>query len=248
MIDFIFTSQTIHDCILPALICMFAAFVQGTSGFGSALVAMPLLVMIMPAKVATPLCVLMGTIITTDLTIRLRHHVDIKTVGIFTAGCIPGIAAGVYLLGNFDDELMRRLLGIVLASYASWALFIKLPVLNLSKAWGGFAGFAAGMLGASLSTGGPPVIVYCSLLGWSRDRMKATLSAFFLVASIIIVTAHFFGGFITGEVLEIFAVSALPVLVGTWAGTALYNRMSHHTYIRLLLTLLLMAGLLLVIS
>ncbi len=239
---------TLYQYVLSALICLLASFVQGVSGFGSALVAMPLLMLIMPARMATPICVLMGVIITTDLTIRLRKHVDVKNMLVLSAGAVPGIFAGIYLLGHFDDQLLRRLLGVVLATYASWALFVKAPVLRLGRAWGAAAGFAAGALGAALSTGGPPVIIYCSLLGWNRDRLKATLSAFFLAASLVIVCAHVAAGFTTVTVLKLAGVNALPVLAGTWAGTALYNRMSEKGYIRLLLSLLLAAGLLLVIS
>ena len=234
--------------MIVASICFFASFVQGTSGFGSALVAMPLLIMVLPAKMATPLCVLMGVIITVDLTVRLRQHVDRTGVLLLTVGCLPGIAAGIYLLGNSDDVIMRRLLGGVLAAYACWALFVRLPRLTLHRAWGVAAGFAAGTLGAALSTGGPPAIIYCTLLGWERDRLKATLSAFFLITSVFTVTAHWAAGFTTPAVMKLFGASALPVLAGTWLGTAMYNRMSERGYIKVLLSLLLAAGLLLVIS
>ena len=141
--------------IIVAAICFFASFVQGTSGFGSALVAMPLLIMVLPAAMATPLCVLMGVIITVDLTIRLRRHVDTAGVMLLTAGCLPGIATGIYLLGNADDVIMRRLLGSVLAVYAAWSLCIRIPRVKIHRAWGIAAGFMAGTLGAALSTGGP---------------------------------------------------------------------------------------------
>ncbi len=238
----------IFDYVIIATICFFASFVQGTSGFGSALIAMPLLIMVLPARTATPLCVLMGSIITVDLTIRLRRYVAWGTVLLLSAGCMPGIAAGVYLLGNSDNIIMRRLLGLVLASYSVYALFIRLPRITLHPGWGVAAGFTAGALGASLSTGGPPAIVYCTLKGWGRDRFKATLSAFFLVTSLFTITAHWSAGFTTPAVLNLFAVSLLPVLAGTWFGTAVYNRISDRGYVKILLVLLLAAGLLLVIS
>ena len=234
--------------ITTAAVCFFASFVQGTSGFGSALVAMPLLILLMPAVMATPLCVLMGTIITVDLTIRLRRHVDRAGVMLLTAGCLPGIATGIYLLGNANDLIMRRMLGSVLAGYAAWSLFVRVPGVKLGRLWGIAAGFTAGTLGAALSTGGPPAIIYCTLLKWDRHRLKATLSAFFLVTSLFTVTAHWLAGFTTPAVLKLFGASALPILAGTWLGTAVYNRMSEHGYIRILLCLLLAAGLLLVIS
>lgn len=231
-----------------AAICFLGSFVQGTSGFGSALIAMPLLIMLLPARMATPLCVLMGLIITIDLTVRMRRHVDWHNVLVLTTGCLPGIAAGIYLLGVCDDILMRRLLGAVLACYAGYALFIRLPQIRLGGVWGVTAGFAAGTLGAALSTGGPPAIIYCTLMGWRRNRLKATLSAFFLVTSLVTVAAHWAAGFTTHAVLKLFGVSIAPVLAGTWLGTALYNRISEHGYIKILLCLLLGAGLLLVFS
>ena len=238
----------LNHYMLTAGVCLFASFVQGTSGFGSALVAMPLLITFLPARTATPLCILMGLIITTDLTIRLRKHVDWRQTGLLTLGCIPGIAAGIYLLGSCNDVMMRKLLGGVLAAYSTYALFIRLPQVNIASPWGIIAGFAAGTLGASLSTGGPPAIIYCTLQGWDRHRMKATLSAFFLITSLVTIPAHIAAGFTTASVLKLFAASALPVLAGTWLGSALYNRISQASYIKILLVLLLAAGLLLVFS
>ncbi len=238
----------VFEYIFVALVCFFASFVQGTSGFGSALVAMPLLLMVLPARTATPLCVLMGVIITVDLTRRLYRHVDRVGVLLLSAGCLPGIAVGIYLLGNWNDALMRRLLGVVLACYAAWALFVRVPKVTIGRVWGLVAGLATGILGAALSTGGPPAIIYCTLQTWDRDRMKATLSAFFFFTGSVTVMAHWMAGFTTATVLKLFVVSIVPVLLGTWLGTVVYNRMSEHGYVRVLLSLLLIAGLLLVIS
>ena len=65
---------------LIALIFLAAGFVQGISGFGSALVAMPLLALVVDVKTAVPLCVLNGLLITLFLTLRLKAHINWRKI------------------------------------------------------------------------------------------------------------------------------------------------------------------------
>ncbi|WP_456384925.1 TSUP family transporter, partial [Desulfolithobacter sp.] len=60
--------------LLAGTVFLAAGFVQGLTGFGSALVAIPLLSLLMDVKTAVPLCTLNGMIITMYLGWRLRNH------------------------------------------------------------------------------------------------------------------------------------------------------------------------------
>jgi uncharacterized membrane protein YfcA len=73
----------LYDHYIPVALISFAAgLVQGLSGFGSALVAMPLLLLFMPARVAAPFCILMGLVITLQLGIGLKKHLDFRKIAL----------------------------------------------------------------------------------------------------------------------------------------------------------------------
>ncbi len=231
--------------MLPYLfvVCIFfaAGFTQGVTGFGSALVAMPLLLLFLGAKTAVPLCVLNGLIITGFLSIQLKIHLEWRKILPLVLGCLPGIVVGIVVLKNANDDLIRLLLGVMLLGYVSYSFWVKPKERNLHLVWAYMAGFATGCIGSAFSAGGPPTIIYTTLTGWNKDAIKATLSGFFFVTAICIATAHALSGFTSVAVLQYFCASGLSVLLGVWAGSKLYARFSRETYLRavwLLLTIM----------
>ena len=228
-------------------IAFFAGLIQGLCGFGSALFAMPLLLQFLPARIATPFCILMGLVITSILSLDLKRHLDWEKIGPIFIGCIPGIAVGTYFLKTVDNGIIKLLLGLILIFYSLFKLFVSVRQKRLNRLWGVLAGFFTGAIGAAFSAGGPPTIIYTSLNDWKKDEIKATLSGFFLLTGILIAIAHILSGITTWTVIRFFMISAIPVTLGTMLGTRLYNRLTHKGYLRLIYTMLLVMGVLLII-
>ncbi|MCJ7602219.1 MAG: sulfite exporter TauE/SafE family protein, partial [Desulfobulbaceae bacterium] len=131
-----------------ALIFLAAGFTQGVSGFGSALVAMPLLLLFIDAKTAVPLCMLNGLIITAFLSLQLRRHVDWRKISPLLIGCMPGIYVGARFLKEADSNLIKLLLGVMLVSYALYNMFCKLRPRRIAPFWPYIAGFFTGVIGS----------------------------------------------------------------------------------------------------
>ncbi len=232
--------------ILVASIAFLAGLIQGLCGFGSALFAMPLLLQFLPARTATPFCILIGLIITSILSIDLKRHLDWKKIGPIFTGCIPGIAVGTHFLKTVDNGVIKVLLGLLLISYSLFKLFISARQKGLNRLWGVLAGFFTGAIGAAFSAGGPPTIIYTSLNDWKKDEIKATLSGFFLLTGILIAAAHALSGITSWTVIKFFIISIVPVSLGTILGTRLYSRLTHRGYLRLVYIILLGMGFLLI--
>jgi len=228
--------------ILLVPIFFLAGLVQGVTGFGSALVAMPLLLFFLDARTSVPLCILNGLAITAFLSMQLKHHMDWKKIQPLFAGCIPGIFAGTAFLKRADNDTVKILLGTMLVAYALYRLCARPRPIGMHRAWSLLAGFATGAIGAAFSAGGPPAIIYTTLTGWSKDGIKATLSGFFLITGILTATAHAIMGLITTQVLHHLSVSIGAVLLGTWAGSLLYGRLGREIYIRGVLLILFAMG------
>ncbi len=227
-------------------ISFFAGLTQGLTGFGSALVAMPFFIQILPAKLAVSLSILNGLLITTILTIR--HRSDIKSGNILPLiiGSVPGILLGINFLRYADEILIKRILGAIIILYSIYSLSRK-RTLNkrLSRIWGIVAGFLTGIIGASFSAGGPPTIIYVTLSGWKKDEIKGTLSAFFLFTGIFISTGHLFTGISNKTTYFLFLLNAPFILSGVFLGMKAYRAIPYATYLKLVLILLLAMGCLL---
>lgn len=237
------------DHYLLTLIILFCgAFTQGVTGFGSALVSLPLLVLFMDIHTAVPLCVLNGLLITAFLSLQLKSHLDWQKIGPLLIGCLPGIVAGAVFLKKTSEPLFLLLLGLMLISYALYRLLLKPRTRKLHRNWGVIAGFFTGAISAAFSAGGPPTIIYTTLTGWSNHEIKATLSLFFFMGGIFTVLAHLVSGIATSEAFMVFGYSLPAVLTGVWSGSLLYKRFKTEGYIKLILIALLLMGVMMLYS
>jgi len=219
-----------------------AGLLQGLTGFGSALLAMPLLTLFLDFRSAVPLCLLNGMIITGYLSIQLRRHLTIKKIGPLLAGALPGILFGTFMLTHVHGPILQACLGVLLVCYCVWALFRPPVRIGLGPAWAGIAGFASGAIGAAMSASGPPVIIYVSLSDWPKDETKATLTGFFISTGMLTLISQGLSGLITPEVLYLFIFCAPWVLAGTFIGIKLYSRLDTTRYLRLVILTLLGLG------
>ncbi|MBU0665594.1 MAG: sulfite exporter TauE/SafE family protein [Proteobacteria bacterium] len=236
----------IQFCI--SLIFLLAGFVQGMTGFGSALVAMPLLSLCIDVKSAVPLCTLNSVVITTFLALKLKKHLDGEKIFPLCIAAIPGMFVGVTLLKKVSSENLSIGLGVLLVMYACYNLLIKIRQRKLHPVWSYLAGFSSGAIGAAFSAGGPPTIIYATLNDWDKDEIKATLSGFFLFNSYLNATAHAVSGLTTVSVLSSFFYSAPFVLLGTVLGSFCYGRIDRSIYLKVIFAFLILMGTMMIVT
>ncbi len=234
--------------IIVALIFFSAGFLQGVSGFGSALLAMPLLVLVIDVREAVTLSLLNGLLINLFMSLQLKSHLDWRKILPLISGCVPGIYVGVNILKKVNQAYIKCSLGVLIISYALYCLFGRLQQRSIGRGWGFVAGFATGTIGSAFSAGGPPSIIYTTLTGWRKDEIKATLAALFFFTTILATAAHYFSGLTTLPVMRLYGVTALPVLVGVFFGVQFSKRIATKTYLIIIYYLLIVLGVMLVIS
>lgn len=235
------------DFIAIGLIFFLTGWVQGISGFGSALIAIPLLTLFIDIKEAVPLCTLTSLIITTYLGIQLRKHFHRKKILPLCLGTIPGIIIGVTVLKTVPSQTILTLLGTLLVAYSLYSLLFTIKPRSLHKAWGYLVGFCSGSIGAAFSTGGPPVIIYSTMNNWSRNEIKATLTAYFCFNSYLAASAHAIGGLTTLVVLKYFLISSPFVLLGTAFGSYCYRFFRKEIYLKIVLSFLVLMGIMMIL-
>ena len=228
--------------LISCLIFLLAGLIQGLTGFGGGLVAIPLLCLIMDVKEAVPLSILSGLAITTVMAWNLWQHMDRRKILPMLIGSLPGIVAGTLLLKVADPVVINRMLGLLLISISGINLTFKPRPINPSTVWGYIAGFFSGAITASVGAGGPPVIIYTTLTDWKKDEIKATLTGFFVLNGYITAAVHAGTGVINGTTLRIFVATLAFVLLGTYLGSAISGRINRRTYLRIVYLLLMVLG------
>ena len=224
------------------LIFFFAGTIQGLTGFGAALVAIPLLVLLIDIKIAVPLCVLNGLVMITSLVFHLRRHMDLRKILPLIIGSIPGVILGTSLLTSVSAYTIKAFLGVTLMIYSLYNLFTKRITLELGSSWGVISGFLTGTLTAMVSAGGPPTIIYTALTKWDKQTIKATLTGFFAFNTYFTVTVYVLNGVIGETTWWYFAFSFPFVLLGAYLGTRISSFISREIYIRLIYIFLFFMG------
>ncbi|WP_415714247.1 sulfite exporter TauE/SafE family protein [Maridesulfovibrio sp.] len=231
--------------LVPAIF-LIAGLLQGLTGFGSALIAMPLLAFIIDIKTAVAVCTLCGITINLKMCCNLRSNMDSRKILPLIIGSIPGAVFGTLALKEVDGNLITFFLGFLVAGYAGYSLLVRPIVLKLNPAWGYLSGFLTGAITAAVSAGGPPTIIYSSLMGWKKDDFKATLSGFFLAAASMAALGHLISGLTTFYSFQLFLASLLPVQAGVFIGHRLAGKVSEDLYRRIIMILLVFMGIMLI--
>jgi uncharacterized protein len=236
------------ETLVPLLgISLAAGLIQGLSGFGSALVAVPLFVLLLPVETVVPLMALLGGTVSLLNVMHLRTALRLTGLGRLLVGYLIGTPLGLVFLTRAPEAVVLGILGVLISAYALLSLAGRQPRPRWLREWRVTLGMASGALGAAFSTNGPPVILHVAAHPeWGAERQKATLVLFLLAAGVVTIAGHGVSGLITPEVLFLYLWNTPTLLAGTLAGAWLYGRLGEHDYRRLVFALVLVTGVLMV--
>lgn len=221
---------------------------HATVGFGDALVAVPVLSLLLGIRTATPLIALLGGTVTLLILAQSWREMEMASAWRLVAASALGIPVGVWLVGYAPEALSLGLLGIVVAGFALYSLARPtLPELH-QQGWAYPAGFVAGVLGAAYTTNGPPVILYGTLRRWPPAKFRATLQGFFLPNSIMIMISHAVGGLWTRQIFTLYLIGLPAALIAFWLGTRLNRRIPAQRFTRAIYGILVLIGVILIVQ
>jgi len=225
-----------------ACVLFLSAFTQSLTGFGLALVSMPLLSLLIGLRQATPLVAVISIFVEIVLLWRYRDHLSGEPVLHLILASLVGVPLGVVFLRHLPERVMLGGLGLVLAGYGAYALAgWRLPALN-GRGWAWLMGLVAGALGGAYNTSGPPVILYGHAKGWPPAQFKANLQAFFLVSSSMVFLSHWLAGTIQPLTWRQAAFSMPAMAVGLWLGGQMDRLLSPERFRQIVLIALVVLG------
>jgi uncharacterized membrane protein YfcA len=223
------------ELALAIAIVAVGAALQGSVGFGFALLSAPFLEWIDPRFVPGPL-VLAVTLLLILTALRERQAIDFKGIGWVLAGRVPGTVLGALALGALTQRALTVLLGaLVLVAVGLSLLDVTLP---RRRPFLVCAGVISGVMGTTAALGGPAVAL---LYQHERPELvRSTLATFFLVGALMSLPAIAWAGRLGAEEAWL-ALALLPGILLGFAASSLTGRLVHGARVRALV--LLVAGL-----
>ncbi|MGG6263802.1 sulfite exporter TauE/SafE family protein [Leptolyngbya sp. AN03gr2] len=228
--------------IATALILFVCTSVRSAIGFGDALLAMPLLGMIMSLRTATPVVAFTGFIISLIILVFDQDSVDLKSAWRLIIGTIIGVPFGLLLLQYAPEKLIKVGLGIILILYGLYNLASpKFPQLHHER-YAIFFGFVAGILGGAYNTNGPPIAIYGVLRRWSATYFRATMQCYFLFSGIATIAGHGLAGLWTPLVWRLFLWSVPGISIGIYIGSRINRIIPQPMFNQIIFGLLVVVG------
>ncbi|GBD27373.1 hypothetical protein HRbin30_02720 [bacterium HR30] len=226
------------------LVLLIAGVVRGFSGFGFALVAVSGLSLVHPPAVVVPTILCLEILASVPLLRGVWSHAHWNSIVWLLVGMGIGTAPGAWLLAHASPATLRLWVSLAVLFGAlaltreaalPWAHGVTAQVV---------AGICSGLLNASASIGGPPVILYYLSSPARAEVVRASLIAFFVVADVVSLVAMGAMGLLTHAVWMNAALWLLPSLLGVHVGRWVFERYGAKHYRPLVVGLLALLALL----
>lgn len=229
--------------IVAGFTTMFLASVtQGLTGFGFAIVSVPIMIIFISPKIVVPVILMHAIMINIVILIEARQWVDLKRIWPLIIASLAGIPVGTYLLVILNVSVLKVFIGSVIIPFVItfWIGFNK-PIKNEKLAFAPI-GFISGLLSASTSVGGPPVILFFVNQGVERQVFRANLVVFYLIISALSILAFVISGIITREVIN-YTMWFLPATIaGTMTGIKLTHKIDEKLFRKIALIVVMIAA------
>jgi hypothetical protein len=218
--------MTVTTILLLAAVYLAASFVQGLTGFGMGLVAVPLIALLFDPQTAVGMVLSVGIVVGTLNFLLHRKYVEYRRVLPLALLSYPMVPLGAWFLESMDASIVMIALGAVVIGLTAFAYFAQSHAVAFMRTPGVGAGFAAlaGLLLGAFSTSGPPMVAYFYAGDSDRIRAKANTQLFFAATTIVAVGIHAAADNVTGWTL-LWGLPFVPVIIlATHAGVAMSLR------------------------
>jgi len=214
---------------LPIILILFVAtLIRSVFGFGEALIAVPLLALVMPVEVAAPLAVLVSITIAFLILLQDWRLVHLRDAGRLVLSTLFGIPLGLLLLRLAPESAVKTILAVIIIAFSTYSLTGRHTRELKDDRFAWLFGFNAGILGGAYGMNGPPLAIYGALRRWTPAHFRATLQGYFLPASVAGMAGYAFAGLWTPAVNHFYLVSLPGVVIAILLGRTL-NRRMHAT-------------------
>jgi uncharacterized protein len=203
---------------------------RGFSGFGAAMVFMPVASAVLTPVVATPVLLLTDLISSSLLLRGALAKFSWREVKWIMLGALLGFPLGLEILTRSDPISVRwAASAIILASLifiASGWRYRGHRTMPLTVGVGVISGAMSGIA----QIGNPPILAYWLGVDMPPERMRANLIVYFTVLTMTGVAVFAMKGLMTIEVLGLVAAALPAYAFGMWSGNRVFPLASKSTF------------------
>lgn len=227
----------LHLPTATIVVLVIAAFVagcaRGFSGFGGALIFVPVASSLIGAKLAVPLLLIVDLVLTPGLIPKAWRNADRANVGVMALGAVIGVPTGTYLLTHVDGVVIRWAIvaivaGLLALLMSGWRYHGR-PHAGLTAA----VGMTSGLFSGAAQVGGPPVVAYWLGGAIPPLTVRANIVLYFAISSVLSIASYLIAGLLTWETVGLSLTIGPTFALGLYIGSHLFSRANEATFRRI---------------
>ena len=226
-----------------APVAVLAAYIIfAVSGFGSTLIAIPLLAHIFPLKFAVPVVVILDAAASFTQGFRLRHGLNRRDVLPLLPFLVAGMLVGVSILVSVSGDILLPVLGAFVAAYGLYYAIRRESAFRFGRWMAAPVGLLGGTTSSVFGVGGPFYVMYLVGRGSTPEQVRATMPFIFMFTTVGRILLFSIAGLMNREVLVTAALLIPVMFAGLWCGNRLHLNISRDHAVRVIGTLLTLSG------
>ncbi len=220
----------IGAAIAICAIALISGAARGFSGFGSALIFMPLASSLGPPRLVAALLLIIDCVAAAPLVPNAWKRADRQATAVMVLGALIGVPLGTYLLSRLEPVTTRWIISGFVAALLALLLsgwrYRGRDHAVLSAGIGSLSGFCSGLA----QTGGPPIVGYWLGRPLPPAIARANILLFFAASDLVSVVSYAVSGLITVEA-TLFSLIVGPIYaIGIGLGASLFGRASENLF------------------
>ena len=241
------------DIALILLGATLGGFVNGLTGFGTALTAVPIWIHVLSPPVAAALGAAAGVMGQAQTIHLIWHAIDWRRIAPFVLAGLAGVPIGTWALPLVPQGAFKLGVGIVLVVYCGFHLVShRLAATGLAAAGGRFAdiaiGFGGGIMSGLAGLSGPLPIMWATFKPWSRDEKRALFQVFNTTILSATVVSSAVAGLLPYAFWRALLICLPATFIGVRVGAWVYSRLDNRRFDRLVVSLLFAMGISLIVA
>lgn len=237
------------DLALAIGIVFAAMVVRGFTGFGGALLMVPLLGLVWDIRLAVVIVAMIQFVTGAMLVAMARRSVNWSILIPVLLWSAIGLVGGSLLLANLPVGWITGILGVVTIVIGVVTLAKRITITQRSgRTQGivtGIIGLVVGVLHGLIGTSGPVIVPYLQRVLPSPGQMRSTLLALFLILDVLRIGGYFQLGVISTVALQRSTVLVPAAIAGSLVGSQLHVQVSDEVFRVAIAVLLIVSGALL---
>lgn len=224
---------------------------EGITGFGCTVLALPFIALLMGIKSAVPILVMLAWILAGYLIIRSWKNIKWREFVFIVLHVAIGLPFGIYLFDNFSEKALKVVLCIFMVFIGMHGLIKNLK--NKEDIYNIKAGrnlikravlVLGGIIHGAFGTGGPFVVIYAAQALQHKTLFRVTLCLLWFTLNTIIMAKWTMAGNVWNDEIWAGILSSLPFLfAGMFLGDYLHYKVNERVFRMIVYAVLLASGL-----